>query len=65
MEAVTGSGMTINTGKGKTEFILVARNIEKYKINLKKHQTEQVTDYKYLGVNRRERNMQEVKYIKE
>ena len=52
-------GMKINTGKGKTEFIAVSRREEEYEIRVGEQRIQQVVDYKYLGTNINESNLQE------
>ena len=54
------NGMKINTRKGKTEIVHISRHTMQCEVYMGGNKLNQVENYKHLGVNVRERNLQEV-----
>ena len=53
------NGMSINTAKGKTEFMHISRNREEFDLYMDEKRLHQTSSYKYLGVVVDEGNNQE------
>jgi len=54
------NGMKINTRKGKTEIVHISRHTMQCEVYMGGNKLNQVENYKHLGVNVGERNLQEV-----
>ena len=54
------NGMRINTRKGKTELVVIARTSEQYDIYMEENKINQTENYSHLGVNVGSSNLQEI-----
>ena len=53
------NGMVINTQRDKTELMAVSRNIEEYDVCMLQDRINQTKNYKYLGLDISEMNLEE------
>ena len=54
------NGMRVNTKKGKTELVVIARKPEQYDIYMEENKINQTENYSHLGVNIGSGNLQEI-----
>ena len=59
LSTMTNNGMSINTAKGKTEFMYISRRREEFDVYMCDRKLHQANFYKYLGVVVDEGNIQE------
>ena len=54
------NGMRINTRKGKTELVAIARTAEQFDVYMEENKINQTENYSHLGVNVGNSNLQEI-----